>query len=110
MMMTKASFYEGKTVRVTEWWLDECALPALRWARLRVFDDGSADAAWEEGGNLYGFISREYASFFLAEDEHVRFAGLDAMDEAEHKIRLGEISPPTWQDNPEQGFDYLGTY
>jgi hypothetical protein len=71
--MNKHSFYEGKTLTKVEWWLSYCSeYPDLLWARLRVFSDGSADAAFEEL-KVYGFDSREYASYFLSEDEYTSF-------------------------------------
>jgi hypothetical protein len=108
--VTRDQFYSGKSVILTEWWLHDCDLPALTWARLRVFDDGTSDASWEEGGTLYGFDSQEYAGLFLAEDEYIRFDRMDAEDEREHGLRLSDIAPPTWADRPAQPFEYLGTY
>jgi hypothetical protein len=108
--MTKDEFYGAKAVVLTEWWFDECLFPELTWARIRVFSDGTADACWDEGGKLYGFESVEYAGHFLAEDEYRRFLSLDAEDEEEHGIRLDELSPPDWQDDPQAVFQYLGVY
>lgn len=67
----KHSFYEGKALEKVEWWLSYCSeYPDLAWARLRLFSDGSADAAFEES-KVYGFDSREYAVYFLSEDEYI---------------------------------------
>jgi len=108
--MTREQFYSGKSTVVTEWWLHDCDLPALTWARLRAFDDGTGDACWDAGGTLYGFDSRDYAGHFLAEDEYIRFDGMNHDDEREHGLRLSEIAPPTWADRLGQAFEYLGTY
>jgi hypothetical protein len=108
--MTKDSFYRGKQVVTIEWWVSDCDLPRLVWARLRVFGDGTADACCEEGGTLFGFNEQPFAGYFLAEDEYRRFACMDEDDEREYGIRLAEIRPPSWSDRPDQPFEYLGTY
>ncbi len=93
-----------------EWWLHDCDLPALRWARLRVFTDGSADACWEEAGTLFGFDQHEFAAFYLSEDEYGRLAGKHQEDDQEHGIRFAELTPPVWLDQPGQIFKYIGKY
>jgi len=108
--MTKNDFYAGQRIISVEWWLHDCDLPALTWARLRVFDDGTADANWEDGGILYAFDEPRFAGHFLAEDEYRRLSGMDADDEQQHGIRFSEIRPPAWSDSPDQGFKYLGMY
>ena len=108
--MNKIDFYTGKAVKQTEWWLHSCDLPALTWGRLRVFNDGTADCCFEEGGNLYGFENRNYASYILSEDEYIRFETMGKEDEKEYDISLAGITPPEWQGNQEQEFEYLGTY
>ena len=109
--MTKSQFYYNKRVAEVEWWLDDCALPGtLSWARLRVFDDGTADSAFDPQETLYGFESRNYAGHILAEDEYVCFNRMDAEDEREYGIVLAEIEPPHWAENADQQFEYLGTY
>jgi len=65
----KYSVYEGKTLVSVEWYLSYCsAYPVSAWARLRVYSDGSADAAFDEA-MVYGFNDRESATNFLCEDE-----------------------------------------
>lgn len=111
--MTKADFYRDKAVVAVEWWLCSCSLPGLRWARLRVFGDGTADTCWDEGTTLYGFDGREPAGFFLSEDEYVRFggpSGWDAEDERGTGVTAAEVRVPQWADTPSQPFEYLGTY
>jgi len=56
-----------------KWWLHDCDPTALTWARLRVFDDNTSDACWNNGGTLYGFDEPRYAGYFLAEDEYRQF-------------------------------------
>jgi hypothetical protein len=108
--MTRDEFYRGKTVQVTEWWLSQCDDSQPTWARIRVFDDGTADAGWEEGGTLYGFENRDCASYFIAEDEYSRFDRMDDEDQKDYELNLREISPPSWNDEPSAGFEYLGKY
>ncbi|MBA4020244.1 MAG: hypothetical protein C0483_24040 [Pirellula sp.] len=108
--MTANKFYQGKSVAAVEWWLHDCDLPALNWARLRVFADGTADACWAEGTKLFGFDSREYAGNFLAEDEYIRFANWDGEDERDYGVRAADVRVPEWTDRPGQIFEYLGTY
>ena len=108
--MAEADFYRGKSVKAVEWYLHDCDLPRLRWARLRVFDDGTADACWERDGKRYGFDSREFANSFLTEDEYIRFGNWDAADEASYGVRMADAQVPLWEDRPGQEFDYLGTH
>jgi hypothetical protein len=109
--MTKAEFYAGKSIARLEWWLNSCDLPErLVWARLRVFDDGTADACWEEGGRLYGFDAREYAGYFLSEDEYTCFNTMDDADARDWGIRRAVITLPSWHDRLDQSFKYYGTY
>ena len=109
--MTKAEFYSGKHVTEVEWWLHDCDLPQhLTWARLRVFNDGTADSTFDPQGKLFGFENRNYASFILSEDEYVCFNHMDEEDEPAYGIRLAETHPPQWTDDPDQPFEYLGSY
>jgi hypothetical protein len=107
---TLAEVYGGKSLVETEWWLESYHLPRLYWARLRVFDDGTADACFEEGATLYGFESRHQASMMLEDDEYVHFWGWDEEDEQDYGIKLEEIRTPTWVECPDQDFNYLGVY
>ena len=103
-------FYQAKSVVKTEWWLDDSQLPQLLWARLRVFDDGTADVCWSECSTLYGFVNQDFAGYFLSEDEYIRFASMDEEDEQKCGIKLASISPPNWLGTTEQEFEYLGQY
>jgi len=108
--VTKQDFYAGKRIASVEWWLAHCNLPEIVWARLRVFDDGTADACRDEGGTLYGFDEELYAGYFLGEDEYIPFSSMDAEHEQEFGIVLDEIQMPSWSDRIDQAFTYLGTY
>jgi hypothetical protein len=106
----KSSFYKGKTLAKVEWWLSYCSeYPDLAWARLRVFSDGSADAAFEKS-KVYGFDVREYASYFLSEDEYMSFESIDEQDEKDIGVKKTEVSLPSWTDDGRVEFEYLGTY
>lgn len=108
--MDKRSFYEDKTLTTVEWWLSYGSeYPDLAWARLRVFSDGSADAAFDES-KVYGFDERKYASYFLGEDEYIPLDSMDGQDEAEIGVKKSDVSPPTWADDAFAEFEYLGTY
>lgn len=108
--MDKHSFYEGKTLAEVEWWISSCSeYPNLYWARLRVFSDGSADAAFDKS-KVYGFDDRKFAGYFLAEDEYMPFASMDEQDETDIGVKKADISPPSWEDDARAEFEYLGTY
>jgi hypothetical protein len=103
------AFYSGKMLSEVEWWISSCCeFPELYWGRLRVFSDGTADAAFDEE-DVYGFDDRKYAGYFLSEDEYIRFSRLDAEDEAKLGAKASELTPPTWSDTPKR-FHYLATY
>jgi hypothetical protein len=101
-------FYDQKTVSITEWWVCWASFPSVHWGRLRVFWDGSADATFD-GRNVVGFARREYAGFYLAEDEFSPVNALDAEDEADLGRPASTLVPPDWPERPES-FRYLGTY
>jgi hypothetical protein len=106
---SKAEFYAGKTVTEVEWWIAyACHYPELYWGRLRVFSDGTADAASDEA-NVYGFDDRKFAGYFLGEDEYTPFATLSPEDEQLIGAKASQMSPPTWNDTATH-FEYLGTY
>lgn len=108
--MDKHSFYEGKTLMKVEWWLSYCSeYPDLAWARLRVFSDGGADAAFDES-RVYGFDDRKYAGYFLGEDEYMPLESMDEKDEADIGVKKSDIVPPMWEDDAHTEFKYLGTY
>ena len=109
--MTKAEFYKHKRVARVEWWLHDPDLPdGLAWARLRVFNDGTADSCFGDGTTLHGFLNADNADYILSEDEFVRLG--DLLEDASEEVaaRLHGASPPVWRDTPEQPFEYRGTY
>jgi len=106
-VVDKGSFYHGKTPVEVEWWISWAALPDLYWARLRVFSDGSADAAFDES-TVYGFNDRKYAEYFLGEDEYSPVTKLDDQDQEQLTGKLTQLSPPTWVDSRAVKFEYLG--
>jgi len=102
------SFYTAKRIVSTEWWVSAVSLPELHWARLRVFSDDTADASFD-GRHAVGFSHREYAVYYLSEDDYTPVATLDAEDEAELGRSAATLVPPEWTVEPES-FKYLGTY
>jgi hypothetical protein len=107
----KGEFYLGKTVRTVLWFLHEVELPGnLNWARLRVFDDGSADCTFSNEGVAFAFVDERSAVHLLTEDEYVCFSRFDDEDDAEYGTNRRTIVPPTWVDAPDKPFEYLGTY
>jgi hypothetical protein len=110
--MTEADFYSGKLVTEVVWYLDECALPeALYWARLRIFDDGTADVFWDDqNSTAYGFDNRTYASYFLGEEEFIRFGDWDADDEQAYGVRAADLAVPDWSSHSGHNFRHYGTY
>lgn len=119
--MSKEQFYSGKEVAIVEWWVGWPSKPDdPRWARLRVFTDGTADACLSGGRALYGFENRTFASCFLGEDEFCPFAmwnvgdecfvtTWDADDERCYGVRA-DARIPQWTNEMQQGFEYLGAY
>jgi len=108
---SKAQFYDGKAVQKVLWFLHHPDLPqVLNWARLRVFDDGTADSTFCVDGVAYGFENEDYAGYILTEDEYVCLSTFDDEDEKETGIRRADVHPPDWVDPPEKPFKYLGTY
>lgn len=108
--ISKDDFYCDKTVPTVECWLHSCDLPELTWARLRVFNDGTADSCFCESCKLLGFENQDYAGYILSEDEYICFKDMDEEDEREYGIQIKAITPPVWHDYSEQKFEYLGTY
>ncbi|HVJ16425.1 MAG TPA: hypothetical protein VM686_13380 [Polyangiaceae bacterium] len=108
---TKSQFYQGKTVVSVFWYLHDCDLPEkLTWARLRVFDDGSADSTFSADSTAFGFVEECYASYILTEDEYVCFSTFDDENDVRHGTSRHEITPPDWIDGPDKPFEFLGTY
>lgn len=105
-------FYQNSKVEKVEWWLAWCNYyPDLFWARLRVFSNGRADVLFQDGDKTYGFDKKEYAEYFLSEDEFFLFQNLDKEDK-----KFLEIPPdfslelPNWTDKEVKEFRYIGNY
>src|SRR5262245_5476498 len=65
--VTREDFYRGKRVTREEWFVND--LDLVSWARLRVFDDGTADV-WDHG-ELWGFFNEASARFMIREGHYV---------------------------------------
>ena len=75
------------------WWLVPGDYPDLRWARLQVYSDGTAEVLLSDGGR-YKFDNKEEARLFLLEDDHSSFENLDAEDEEELGMPISSIEIP----------------
>lgn len=86
MGIRREEFYAGKGVQREEWFLYDFGLhdDKLTWARLRVFDDGSADA-WSSLG-LAGFDDERSAWTYISEDH---YASLDTLRKIARLRRQG---------------------
>jgi hypothetical protein len=81
-----------KVVSRLEWWLMD-SLPDLEWARLRAFDDGTADV-FDCGGKIHAFATLDDARNWLCEDEFVRLDRMEAQDLTGIPLRLEDLLPP----------------
>ena len=110
--MNKSDFYKNPQPFKIEWWLSSCHnYPDLYWARLKVFSDGKADVAFQDENKVYGFTKREYAEYFLGEDEFWAFNRIDEDDKKELEIPLDiEIKLPAWSAKIFEEFIYIGEY
>jgi hypothetical protein len=70
-----------------------CSFPDLNWARLRVYEDDSADV-FDSDGSTFNFYNKEEAQSFLSEDEYVPFDELEQDDEEELGVSVSSIKPP----------------
>jgi hypothetical protein len=59
-----------------EWWIMDCGLPDLIWARLRSWADGSADIL-TSGGAVERFSTKDDAVSWLCEDEYCELEVFD---------------------------------
>ena len=80
-------------VNETTWWLMDCALPNLNWARMRVFADGTADVL-DSDGRLHEFHSAADARDWLSEDELIRASSLEPDELAAYVLETEDIAPP----------------
>jgi hypothetical protein len=108
MATGREQFYAGKAVRREEWLLYDFDLffeDKQTWARLRVFDDGSADA-WTTTG-LTGFDDEQSASTFISEEHYASLDTLRKMPGYAPKVPQG---PPTGRSDESQPFRYFGSW
>ena len=82
-----------KEIVKVQWWLMWCDFPNLNWARLKVYDDGSADV-FDMDGRTSRFPNEQEAIWFLAEDEFSALNSLDEDDERMLGVPLSSITPP----------------
>ena len=61
--------FQQKSILKENWWLMWCSFPNLNWARLRTYDDLSAEIL-DCDGSKYTFSNEEEARYSLMEDEY----------------------------------------
>jgi hypothetical protein len=83
-----------------QWWLMSCDFPDLNWARLRVYDDSSAEI-FDCDGSTYSFSDEQEARWDLVEDEYQEFNDLDQDDEQDLGISLSSIKLPSGETEAE---------
>ena len=108
MSTGREQFYAGKAVRREEWFLYDIDLfveDKQTWARLRVFDDGSADT-WDATG-LAGFDDEQSASTFIGEKHYASLDTLRSMPKYAPKVPSG---PPVGRSDESESFRYFGSW
>lgn len=95
MAIGKDHFYANKIVRYEEWLLHDLFVVrgSLTWARLRVFNDATAET-WDSTG-LMGFDSEEMARRYLGES---------------HYVPKGAKPPTAKAESPKARFRYSGAW
>jgi hypothetical protein len=106
MAIGKDRFYAKKKAQSEEWLLLDSDLwrGKLTWARLRVFNDATADT-WNRNG-LLGFDSEAFARHFLNEGHYVE---LEALRETA-TIPEGAKPPTAKAESPTVPFRYFGVW
>ncbi|TXH65526.1 MAG: hypothetical protein E6Q81_01780 [Thermomonas sp.] len=79
------------------WWLASLGRTIV-WARLREREAGTAEVFDSDGATL-PYDSVDTARAALMDAEFVEFDGLDEDDALERGFSLGEVSPPSAQDD-----------
>ena len=79
------------------WWLASLGRTIV-WARLREREAGTAEVFDSDGATL-PYDSLDTARAALMDAEFVEFDGLDEDDALERGFSLGEVSPPSAQDD-----------
>ena len=83
--------------RNESWWLASLGRTIV-WARLREREAGTAEVFDSDGATL-PYDSVDTARAALMDAEFVEFDGLDEDDALERGFSLGEVSPPSAQDD-----------
>lgn len=78
----------------------DCDFPDLHWARLRVYNDGSAEV-FDIDKITHSFSDEQEARWHLAEDEYIEFDDLDRDDEQRIGVPLSSIKPPSGKTDAE---------
>lgn len=107
MSIGKRDFYAGKVRVREEWYIQDENLPQgiQDWCRLRVFDDGSADAWYERG--LQGYDSERDARHSIEEGHFSTLETLRAMPDWYPNVP----SPPVGSmHSPSTPFRYFGVH
>lgn len=94
----KAALVPAPRVILDEWWLMDCALPSLSWARLREFESGSAEV-FDCDGATHVFERAAQARNWLREDEYEPLLDLGPADLAVHGLRPDQLIPPSGRAN-----------
>lgn len=79
-----------------QWWLASLGRTVI-WARLRELDAGTAEV-FDSDGNTLAYDSLDSARSALMDAEFVAFDGLDEDDALSRGFSLGEVAPPSGND------------
>lgn len=79
-----------------QWWLASLGR-TLIWARLRELDAGTAEV-FDSDGNTLAYDCLDSARSALMDAEFVAFDGLDEDDALARGFSLGEVAPPSGND------------
>ncbi|MBP0028938.1 hypothetical protein [Roseofilum sp. Guam] len=90
----------NSTVLKETWWLAYTEFPDLVWARIQVYEDGTAEIL-SPTGHRYKYKSEEEADLELSQDEYQRLHSLDEEDEEELGIPLSSIQIPSGESDNE---------
>ncbi|HBQ98865.1 MULTISPECIES: hypothetical protein [unclassified Roseofilum] len=82
------------------WWLADTEFPDLLWARIQVYEDGTAEML-SATGYRYKYKSEEEANSELFQDDYLPFHSLDEEDEEELGIPLSSIQIPSGESDDE---------
>jgi hypothetical protein len=100
--ISRDDFYRGKHVAHEEWFVND--LDLVTWARLRVFNDGTADV-WEQGSTISGFVDESHARFYIGEGHYVDLPFLEQQGDSPRSP-----TPTEQADAAGQSFRYYGVW